>query len=146
MPVVPRIDGVGDRALARIREQARVQDRARRERRRIHEPITPIEPGKGLAALPEPSCGDVFFDLEGDAFAGDGGLEYLFGVADRDGGYDACWALDQQTEKRVFERFIDRVMARWRRHPGFHVYHYGVYETTAVKRLTSRYGHPRGGC
>ena len=36
VPVVPRIDGVGDRALARIREQARVQDRARRERRRIH--------------------------------------------------------------------------------------------------------------
>ena len=106
VPVVPRIEGVGDGTLARIREQARVQDRARRERRRIHELITPVETGKGLAALPEPSDGDVFFDLEGDAFATDGGLEYLFGAADRDGRYDAHWALDQQTEKRVFESFI----------------------------------------
>ena len=30
---------------------------------------------------PTPSAGDVFFDLEGDPFAGDGGLEYLFGYA-----------------------------------------------------------------
>ena len=139
LPAVPRIDGVGDGALARIREQARVQDQARRERWRIHELITPVEADKGLAALPEPSAGDVFFDLEGDAFAADDGLEYLFGVADRDGGYGAQWALDQETEKRVFERFIDRVMARWQQHPGFHIYHYGAYETTAVKRLMSRY-------
>ena len=139
LPAVPRIDGVGDGALARIREQARVQDQARRERRRIHELITPVEADKGLAALPEPSDGDVFFDLEGDAFATDDGLEYLFGVADRDGGYGAHWALDQETEKRVFERFIDAVTTRWQRHPGFHIYHYGAYETTAVKRLMSRY-------
>ena len=57
-------------ALARVRDQARVQDRARREGRRIHELVTPVEPDKGLAALPEPSAGDVFFDIEGDAFAG----------------------------------------------------------------------------
>ena len=117
LPAVPRIDGVGDGALARIREQARMQDQARRERRRIHELITPVEADKGLAALPEPSDGDVFFDLEGDAFATDGGLEYLFGVADRDGGYEAHWALDQETEKRVFERFIDAGTTRWQRMP-----------------------------
>ena len=139
LPAVPRLDGVGDGALARIREQARVQDQARREHRRIHELITPVEPDKGLAALPGPSDGDVFFDLEGDTFAPDGGLEYLFGVADRDGGYDASWALDQVNEKRAFERFIDGVMARWEQYPGFHIYHYGAYETTAVKRLMSRY-------
>ena len=139
VPVAPRIEGVGDGALARIREQARVQDQGRRERRHVHELIAPVEPDKGLAALPEPSDGDVFFDLEGDAFATDGGLEYLFGVAYRDDRYDAHWALDQQTEKRVFECFIDRVMAHWQQHPGFHIYHYGAYETTAVKRLMSRY-------
>ena len=139
LPAVPRIDGVSDGALARIREQARVQDRARREGRRRHELITPVDADKGLAALPEPSAGDVFFDLEGDAFAADGGLEYLFGVACRDGGYEAQWALEPETEKRVFERFIDSVIARWQQHPGFHIYHYGAYETTAVKRLMSRY-------
>ena len=30
-------------------------------------------------------------------------------------------------------------MARWAQHPDFHVYHYAAYETTAVKRLMSRY-------
>ena len=135
----PPLDGVGHDALVRIREQARIQDRGWREGRRIRELITPVEEDKGLAALPEPSPGDLFFDLEGDAFAMDGGLEYLFGAADRRGGYDGRWALDQPAEKHAFERFIDRVTARWREHPGFHIYHYGAYETTAVKRLMSRY-------
>ena len=135
----PPLDGVGHDALVRIREQARIQDRGRREGRRIRELITPVEEDKGLAALPAPSPGDLFFDLEGDAFAMNGGLEYLFGAADRHGGYEGCWALDPPAEKRAFERFIDRVTARWREHPGFHIYHYGAYETTAVKRLMSRY-------
>ena len=139
LPVSPRLDGIGEAALARIREQARVQDQARREGRRIHEVVTPVEPDKGLAALPEPSDGDVFFDLEGDVFAADGGLEYLFGIADRDGNYNPSWALDPASERRVFERFIDDVMVRWEQHPGFRIYHYGAYETTAVKRLMSRY-------
>ncbi len=139
LPVDPGIDGVSPAALGRIREQARVQDAARRQGARVHELIAPVEPDKGLAALPEPSAGDLFFDLEGDAFAGGGGLEYLFGFADRDGRYEARWALDPQAEKRAFEGFIDAVMARWERHPGFHVYHYASYETTAVKRLMSRY-------
>lgn len=65
LPVSPRLDGIGEAALARIREQARVQDHARREDRRIHELVTPVEPDKGLAALPEPSNEDVFFDREG---------------------------------------------------------------------------------
>ena len=139
LPMVPPVDGVGSAALARIREQARVQDQARRQRRRIRELLTPVEADKGLAALPAPSAGDVFFDIEGDAFAADGGLEYLFGTADRDGRYEAHWALDPEAERRTFEVFIDWLMARWAQHPEFHVYHYAAYETTAVKRLMSRY-------
>ena len=54
----------------------------------------------------------MFFDLEGDAFEVDGGLEYLFGVADRDDNYNASWALDPASEKRAFERFIGVVMDR----------------------------------
>lgn len=69
LPVVPRLDGVGAGALARIRDQARAQGRGRREGRRIYELVTPVEPDKGLAAPPEPSAGDIFFDLEGDPFA-----------------------------------------------------------------------------
>ena len=59
LPVSPRLDGIGEAALARIREQARVQDQGRQEGRRIHELVTPLEVDKGLAALPEPSVGDT---------------------------------------------------------------------------------------
>ena len=117
LPVAPPVDGIGSAALARIRDQARIQDRARRERRRIHELITPVEADRGLAALPAPSAGDVFFDIEGDAFAGDGGLEYLFGTVDRDGRYEARWALDAEAERRTFEDFIDWLMSRWAQQP-----------------------------
>ena len=38
------------------------------------------EAARGYARLPEPSAGDVFFDLEGDPYAtADGGIEYLCG-------------------------------------------------------------------
>ena len=40
----------------------------------------PIEPERGLASLPPPSPGDLFFDIEGDPYALDDGLDYLFGV------------------------------------------------------------------
>ena len=139
LPVAPPVDGVGSAALARIRDQARVQVQARRQGRRIHELITPVEADRGLAALPAPSAGDVFFDIEGDAFAGDGGLEYLFGTVDRDCCYEARWALDAAAERRTFEDFIDWLMSRWAQYPDFHVYHYAAYETTAAKRLMSRY-------
>ncbi len=49
--------------------------------------LLPREAERGLARLPEPSSRDVFFDIEGDSFAADGGREYLFGYASRgDGG------------------------------------------------------------
>ena len=62
----------------RLREQARVQVAGRYSGEPVYEALEP-EPGFGLARLPAPTAGDVFFDLEGDPFCGDGGLEYLFG-------------------------------------------------------------------
>ena len=50
----------------------------------------------------------MFFDLEGDAFALDGGLEYLFGVADRDDNYNGSWALDPASEKPPLPDADDR--------------------------------------
>ena len=56
----------------------------------------------GLARLPEPVPGDIFLDLEGDPFIGDGGLEYLFGwvTIEEDGEpvYTGRWALDSAAE------------------------------------------------
>ena len=39
----------------------------------------------GKTSLPDSSEGDIFLDLEGDAFVGEQGLEYLFGYLSKDG-------------------------------------------------------------
>ena len=66
-------------AYERIREQARIQIEDRTAGQILHE-LLPVVPGFGLSIPPAPSPGDVFFDLEGDPVAGDGGLEYLFAM------------------------------------------------------------------
>lgn len=126
----------------RVREQARIQVEGRAASAMLHE-LLPVVPGFGLASLPAPSSGDIFFDLEGDPFAGEGGLEYLFGYsfADADGtaSYTSDWAFSREYEKANFERFIDFVMARLGQHPDLHIYHFAPYEPAALKRLMGRY-------
>jgi uncharacterized protein len=126
----------------RIREQARIQVQARRTGERAFE-LLPIEPGFGLTRLPAPSGGDVFFDLEGDPFVGEHGLEYLFGYVAKDDSeqdrYHHHWAFTRAEEKQAFECFIDRVMETWRQFPDMHIYHYAPYEPAALKRLMGRY-------
>ena len=126
----------------RIREQARVQIDARVRGEPVYEPLEPMT-GYGLARLPEPSIGDVFFDLEGDPYVGEGGLEYLFGhVAydDQDmAHYTARWALTREDEKQAFEEFVDSSIARWQQYPDMHIYHFSPYEPAALKRLMGRY-------
>ena len=100
--------------------------------------------GQGLALLPEPSPGDIFFDMEGDAFVGDAGLEYLFGLVTIDGDpgrptYTCRRAVDAQQERAAFEWFVDTVMARWQECPDLHVYHFAAYEPSALRRLMGRY-------
>ena len=63
----------------RVREQARVQLEGRRRQVPYYE-LLPRQPELGIARLPAPSAGDIFFDVEGDPFVGTGGLEYLAGV------------------------------------------------------------------
>ena len=41
-----------------------------------------LVPDRGFLVLPEPSPNDLFLDLEGDPFAFDDGVDYLFGVLD----------------------------------------------------------------
>jgi predicted RecB family nuclease len=125
-----------------LREQARLQVQARVEQRPVHE-LLPVEEGRGLANLPEPSPGDLFLDLESARFVGEGGLEYLFGYVtlDDDGEpcYQAVWATDRAQEKAAFERLMDLIQQRWDADPGMHVYHFAPYEPSAFKRLMGRY-------
>lgn len=125
----------------RMREQARVQLEGRRAGAPRYELLTP-EAGQGLARLPSPSEGDVFLDLEGDPFVGDGGLEYLWGWVWLEAGdweYRHLWALDRPAERGAFGAFVDEMISRWERHPDMHVYHYAPYEPAALKRLMGRY-------
>ncbi|HEV2398778.1 MAG TPA: TM0106 family RecB-like putative nuclease [Candidatus Sulfotelmatobacter sp.] len=126
----------------RVREQARVQVAGRTQEKPIHE-ILELNKEHGLFLLPEPSPGDMFFDLEGDPFIDRGGREYLFGfVADEGTGnlaHVSQSAVNAEEEKRAFEWFVDLVMARWAQHPTMHVYHFTGYESGALKRLMGRY-------
>ncbi len=126
----------------KVREQARLQLAARESQRPVYE-LLPREPEQGLARLPAPSPGDIFFDIEGDRFYSDGGLEYLLGtVTVAEGGephYESLWAWGRRDEKAAFEAFVDGVMARWEQFPDLHIYHFHSYEPSAVKRLMGRH-------
>ncbi len=151
MPVGMRLEGTSEPALRRVREQARIQLEGRREQRMKYELLTPdagqpLDPERGLATLPPPSAGDLFFDIEGDPYAMDDGLDYLFGVLETDGTFHAFWSRDAEGaftaagEQRGFEQLVDFVMDRLAADPAMHVYHYAPYEPTALKRLMGRYG------
>jgi uncharacterized protein len=142
----PKIERIGDAALVRIREQARLQVQGRDEERLIYELLDGVEEGDGLAALPAPSSADIFLDLESNPYVLDQGLEYLIGIVtlrENSGDeplYETLWSFTRSEEKKAFETFIATVMARWRRNPKMHIYHYAPYEPTAIKRLVGRHG------
>src|SRR5439155_10943607 len=119
------VEGIGQSALDRIRTQAELQVAAARTGERQYALVQEQTPGLGLGALPEPSEGDLFFDMEGDPYVAEGGLEYLFGVAHVSDGspqYHSWWAHDRAQEKIAFEEFVDFAMDRWQRDPDLHIY------------------------
>jgi predicted RecB family nuclease len=139
------IDDIGNAQLTRLHDQARLQLHERVTHERVFELIAPdpMDPGRGLAALPKPSPWDLFFDIEADPWATEAGLEYLLGVVDEVDGqahYLDIWGTSQEAEKAAFERFIHLVTDRLDAHPEMHVYHYGGYESGAIKRLMRRHG------
>jgi predicted RecB family nuclease len=144
VPLEPKVEGIKDQAFANLHQQARLQVQGREERRNIYELLVPPEPEKGLCLLPAPSPGDIFLDFEGDQFTFEAGLEYLFGVLTiaKDNGelvYEPTWAMKPAEEKRAFENFINMVMERRRVYPDMHIYHYGAYEETAIKRMAGQH-------
>ena len=162
-PGAAELEGVSSKALANIRAQAAIQVEGERVGRTISERIEPpldgdgaLVPNHGLLMLPEPSRGDLFFDIEGDPFYGSeevDGIDYLFGViesgtpADADPAFRCFWSIDEDEntvtpagEKRAFEQFIDFAIERLDADPDLHIYHYAPYEPTAVKRLAGRHG------
>ena len=127
----------------RVREQARLQLVARNTQQPVFELIQPLEREKGLCRLPQPSSRDLFLDLEGDPFVGEGGREYLFGLVSLgESGepvYRAFWAQTDQEERAAFDSIMSLIMEAWGSDPGMHVYHYAPYEPSAFKRLSCRF-------
>ena len=146
LPIKPKMERIGDAALLRIHEQARIQVKGREEGHLLYELLNNEEAEKGLAALPLPSPADVFLDLEANPYVLGEGLEYLIGMVTIRGDsnaetiYERLWAFNRGEEKKAFETFIERIMQRWRQQPGMHIYHYAPYEPTAIKRLAGRHG------
>jgi uncharacterized protein len=158
LDVLPAANRASEESLAGARQQARLQVASEDQGRPTYELLDPerdqdgiIVPNRGLLALPEPSPGDLFFDIEGARYYSEDnqefGLQYLFGVVDtaeldEEGRptYTQIWAFDRREEKQAFEELIDFIVERRRRHPGLHVYHYNHYEPTSVDHLTELHG------
>jgi predicted RecB family nuclease len=162
LPLDVAVPGASRDALERIHEQARVQVAGDGLKIPYFERVPlprdrdgVLKAGYGLGMLPNPSEGDLFFDMEGDPFFGStevDGIDYLFGIIeprerDADGTprFHAIWSVEDdrvtpRAERHAFEAFIDLVMDRLRRDPGMHIYHYAPYEPTAMKRLAGRHG------
>jgi len=160
LPLDPPLDDTRPETLERVYRQARLQVEGEDAKRILYELIDPsrlkdaaLEPGRGLLALPEPRAGDLFFDIEGDPYALDEGVDYLFGVlepglpgADGKPTFHAFWARDAEgkvtfgAEKSAFERLMDLFMDRLAKDPKIHIYHYAPYEPTALGRLMGRHG------
>jgi predicted RecB family nuclease len=125
-----------------LHDQAALQLETQRDGKIAYREL-PVEDGRGFAALPQRSKGDVILDLEGHPFFEPArGLTFLFGVLtlDQQGPrYRPFWAHDFAGERRAFEEFIDFVHARLRDYPDLHVYHYGAYEQSALKQLMGLY-------
>jgi predicted RecB family nuclease len=141
LPLQKRPDYGVPEGYVRVREQARIQVAGIDQQKPIHELLFP-DAERGLARLPEPSASDIFFDLEGDPFVSSAGREYLFGFVTSDTQqltYSRQWALNPAEEKQAFEWFVDQAVARWEADPKMHIYHFGSYEPSTLKRLMGRY-------
>jgi uncharacterized protein len=158
-PVDQSIHGINEMALTRLRQQARLQVQQRHSDTLPFEVLPPLGEHLGFQSLPAPTPDDLFFDMEGDPFVGDNGLEYLFGILESPhrslvtssplagegwgGGSEALhhtfWGHDPDEEKAAFEQVVDFLIDRLDRNPELHVYHYAAYEPNALKLLASTY-------
>ncbi|MGC9419727.1 MAG: TM0106 family RecB-like putative nuclease, partial [Rhodovulum sp.] len=140
MEALARLDhpirGIAETTRAKLVAQARLQH-ARKTGEPAYELRAP-EPGKGFDLLPEPTPGDIFYDIEGDPHY-EGGLEYLHGVW-CDGDFLAFWAHDHEAEAQALSELLAFFRGRLDAHPDARIYHYAPYEITALRRLTTKYG------
>ena len=121
----------GQAARARRRSSSRSAHRGARYE------LLALRAERGFGLLPAAGRGDLFFDIEGDPYIGDQGLEYLLGWAgSSDGGERVPGVLGARPRRGAARvRGADRLLtAGAAEHPGSHIYHYAAYEVQALKR------------
>lgn len=125
-----------------LHKQARMQLQTRRNggKQTAYELIK----GEVYPPLPLQSDVDMFFDMEGFPLMEHGGLEYLFGLEKGEGeNFKFWWAHDREEEERSFIHLmgwirgvVETEQASGRPKP--HIFHYGHYEVTALRRVALR--------
>ena len=141
---VERVAKLDPAIFRRLRVQARLQRDSKDRVAPLYELVREDSEvaRHGLALLPPASNMDVYFDMEGYPLL-EGGLEYLFGATVIENGVPSFrdfWGHDRVGEKRAFEAFVDWLYARYLADPSMHVFHYGSYEVTALRRLMGQHG------
>lgn len=147
-PARPDDCGIPASTYAKLHRQAALQAKAAANDDGSGIPPIEIVDARPIAALPEPSPGDLFFDFEGDPMYAEPqpggaqrwGLDYLFGWCDANGEFDMLWAHTHDQEARALERFLEFVATRRREYPDLHVYHYASYEKTHLLSIAARHG------
>jgi len=139
LPVPPKRGSI--ETFEKLQRQAQIQVEGRNTGQPKYA-FNKVEDHRGFLRLPEPSEGDLFFDIEGYPRAIGDSLEYLLGYVTQDDGnatYQRLWGLNKHEEKRAFADFMDFVMQRWEQWPDMHIYHFAPYEPSALKRLATRH-------
>ena len=139
-----KIQGMNPEIFEKLRQQAAIQIKPRKNKNIPEYIIKPQNNSFGLFQLPKPSRGDIWFDLEGARdFVRGNKREYLFGVVYLDENNKLTdlywWAHSDEEEKLSFENFVDWVENRRKTFPELHVYHYANYEKAALRDLQQNY-------
>jgi predicted RecB family nuclease len=136
------VEDLTQRTFEKVRAQARIQQKTK-EKSDPEKPEFELFNPIGLASLPEPNPGDIFFDFEGDPLYQEGrfwNLDYLFGYVDENSKFYPIWAHNIAQEKLALEKFVAIVKERLEKYPGMHIYHYASYEKTHLLSLSARHG------
>ena len=135
------IKGIPKTTLQILIDQARIQRDSIGQTQPKFKLLPHTGERRGLELLPKEDSADIFFDMEGYPLLGKEGLEYLYGNATEESSKYICfWAANEQEEANTFKKWLDWVYERWQQNPGMHVYHYGHYEVSTLKRLMGKYG------
>lgn len=133
LPVQAKQIGIGKQVLLRFQLQAKLQKDTARQGHVAWEFL----PGAraALARLPADDGGDVFLDFEGFLAPPTFAQDYLLGACTQDGAYHDWWAHTAEEGPHAFEEFARWLSHRRQLYPSLHVYHYGMYEQRAVRRI-----------